>query len=408
MAYGQQQAQEFQGRDSPLGIITKFRSTPEKPGISSLFISGTIQDGDDTYTDDLAEFHKGQDGFARLERFFLQSVVRQIMPQSRTARCLRVRTGVSTGAEIWKSTKHGKAHYKGLQVCGSVWACPVCSSKISERRRVELKHATAKHAESGGRVLLRTRTFPHQLGDDLSGLLNAYKKASHYFQSGRPMAKLRAASGWLGEARALETTYGKNGFHPHGHDLIFVSEDCDIEALEDAEYGLWASACKRAGLDIPSRDRGLKLQAGDAASKYITKWGLEDELTQWHKKTGKHESRSPFDFLRGVLKDENEKDAALFRIYAESFQGRHQLQWTRGLRDLFDLANLDDEEIAAQVDDESVRLAFIPAAQWRKLLRRSAGNDLRGVLLHVAEGHGYEGLRLFLAGFGIDILEGTP
>ena len=32
---------------------------------------------------------------------------------------------------VLKSVKHNKSHYGGLQTCGSVWSCPVCSAKVS-------------------------------------------------------------------------------------------------------------------------------------------------------------------------------------------------------------------------------------------------------------------------------------
>ena len=92
-------------------------------------------------------------GLARLERFSLQSVVRHVLPGGRTAKCLRVRRRTSEGQEasisVWRSVEFESAHYKGLQTCGSVWACPVCSAKISERRRIELAAAIAMHKAAG-------------------------------------------------------------------------------------------------------------------------------------------------------------------------------------------------------------------------------------------------------------------
>ena len=89
------------------------------------------------------------------DRFALQSVARSILPKSRTAKCLRIRA-YQRDVEVWKSKEHNTASYGGLQTCGSVWTCPVCSSKIAERRRVEIQGAIATHRAQGGEVQLLT------------------------------------------------------------------------------------------------------------------------------------------------------------------------------------------------------------------------------------------------------------
>ena len=70
----------------------------------------------------------------RVERFALQSVARDILPDSRTAKCLRIRAH-DKDVQVWKSKNHKTASYGGLQTCGSVWTCPVCGAKVVERRR---------------------------------------------------------------------------------------------------------------------------------------------------------------------------------------------------------------------------------------------------------------------------------
>jgi len=116
----------------------------------------------------------------RVQRFALQSVARSILPQSRTARCLRVRAHDQDVA-VWKSLTHGTATYRGLQTCGSVWTCPVCAAKIAERRRGELVQAMELHKSQGGFVSLLTLTTPHQRGDDLAALLKQQGAALQAF-----------------------------------------------------------------------------------------------------------------------------------------------------------------------------------------------------------------------------------
>jgi hypothetical protein len=42
------------------------------------------------------------------------------------------------------------AHFAGLMVCGSVWACPECSAKIRAVRSEEIGRAAEAHLRAGG------------------------------------------------------------------------------------------------------------------------------------------------------------------------------------------------------------------------------------------------------------------
>ena len=124
----------------PLGINAKLRAAPVNPMVR------------------------------RVERFALQSVARDILPTSRTAKCLRIRA-YDKDVQVWKSKNHKTASYAGLQTCGSVWVCPVCGAKVVERRRGEIQQAMAMHRACGGEVHLLTLTVPHTRFNALDDLL---------------------------------------------------------------------------------------------------------------------------------------------------------------------------------------------------------------------------------------------
>ena len=116
----------------------------------------------------------------RVERFALQSVARDILPDSRTAKCLRIRAHAKD-VQVWKSKNHKTASYGGLQTCGSVWVCPVCGAKVVERRRGEIQQAMAMHRACGGEVHLLTLTAPHTRFDvleELQAKLEGFKRFS--------------------------------------------------------------------------------------------------------------------------------------------------------------------------------------------------------------------------------------
>lgn len=358
----------------PLGIYAKTESAPAGALPSVDPLTGEILGG--TPVD-----HRS----ARAQRYALKSVVNRLLPVSRTSKCMRWHVP-KQALQIHKSDTNGRAFYSGLQVCASVWACPVCAAKISERRRVELLAAIERAKVLGLDVYLVTLTVPHGLGDDvrqvLDGILSAWRKST----TSRAGKKFRADFGIRGTVRALEVTYGANGFHPHIHALLFLDRGGSPSAVQRAFSPLWQYACEKAGLPRPSFEHGCRVDDGSHAGSYAAKWGLDSEMTKSHMKKGKNGGSSPWDFLRNVLDkgDGYEKSAALFRVYADAFKGRRQLYWSNGLRDFLALGvDATDEEVAAAQEDNAHVLSEISVDQWRAIL----GTKTEAAVLTMAEDH---------------------
>jgi hypothetical protein len=349
---------------------------------------------------------------ARLERWALQSVAREILPKSRLSACFRNRVKGAPAVGVKYSKSRARASYCNLQTCASVWACPICSAKISEYRRADLVKLVAAHRAAGGTVLLVTRTFPHYRTDRLEDLLSGLKVAEDKYRSGAPWQRLKERFGIVGTVRAIECTYGNNGWHPHIHELVFIAAqspecggfgalggpqncsclDLQLELMEDLRaslYKRWTSACLRAGLPEPSEEHGVDVRDGSYAASYAAKWGIESELTKWHVKHGKAESITPFDLLRIALQSDCSKSTSsartLFREYAESFKSRRQLVYSPGLRALYDLdPEVSDEEASAGEEPDAVLLGHLEPHHWKAILR--AG--LRGQLLEAINAAG--------------------
>lgn len=386
-----------------LGTTAKFPATPIHAGLRAID-SGRV----DPETGEIGGDRTPAQ--CRLERYALQSVVRELLPSSRTAKCLRYVQHKRASVDVFRSVKYQRAHYGGLQTCSSVWACPVCSAKISERRRAELAELIQAHEATGGVVLLVTRTVPHRRTDDLGELLAKIASAERSYTGHRDYKALMSAFGLVGKVRALEVTHGEaNGWHPHVHELVFLAQPVNLADLEEDLSRIWQGAALRAGLDLPSRAHGLTVQDGSKAAKYASKWGLESELTQWHRKHGKIESRTPFDLLRAVLSDGDagaSRAALLFRQYAEAFHGRHQLQFSRGLRQLYQVEDWTDEELAAKQDDDAELLGSIQLNDWRMICKMGQ----RGAVLEVASTFGWSGVEFVLDGLrrAYAMTEGPP
>lgn len=346
---------------------------------------------------------------SRLERFALQAGARRILPKSRTAKCLRARQAHRSEIDVYRSIEHRSAHYGGLQTCGSVWVCPVCAAKISERRSVELRAVIAAHEATGGAVLFLTLTVPHTRRDDLPELLQAQSLAMTRFTGDRAAKRVWADMGSIGSVRAWEVTHGRlsakdNGWHPHFHILIFCRSGLHLGAFQDRIYAAWVNSCRLAGLPMPNRLHGVRLEDGSRAADYAAKglWGLERELTKGHIKKAKT-GESPFQLLRAFVLDVDRQAAALFRQYAEAFHGRRQLFWSPGLKKRFALDDLTDSEISAVIEDSAELLGSIDLEKWRVICR----HELRGDLLELAR-HGWDPVRRFLDQLPSLIPQGVP
>lgn len=347
---------------------------------------------------------------ARVERFALQSVARAILPTSRTAKCLRLRSAnpnsKADGVAVWKSKDHGTTHYSGLQTCGSVWTCPVCAAKISERRRAEVLAAMTAHKAAGGCVNLLTLTAPHQRTDDLVELLDKQAAAVGSFWKDLTVRKILAEMGTVGQIRAWEVTHGRksahnNGWHPHFHVLLFSGSGVDLARFDVAQmkdwavrlYLRWAAKCKAAGLGEPSFKHGLKLDDGSKAAAYAAKWGLEDEITRGHTKKGKEGGETPFDLLRAFLADKSDKQAAaLFQVYAGAFKGKRQLHWSAGLKARYAIDEASDDEVCQRIEEQAELLGLLTVNQWRDVL----SVDARAVVLRIASAFTWADVLRFL------------
>ena len=331
---------------------------------------------------------------ARAERFALKSFAARLLPKdSRLSKCMnwtvpnrqvevkRVSGMVPSAAQ----NEVRKAFYQGLQVCGSVHLCPVCAAKIAERRRVEVAGAIATAKAMGLQVFLLTLTFPHGLGDDLGQIVNGALKAYNRLFSGRGGQAVKADAGIDGTIRTLEDTYGDNGHHPHFHVLLFIKSDITPHQVWELISPRWQQVAVSCGLPRPSMQHGCRVDGGDHAARYVTKgstWGLESEITKGHLKVARSaKGRTPFQLLRDY--GEGDKQAgAVFKVYAEVFQGKRQLVWSRGLKKRLAVADFTDEELAQAPDDTpAVHLSTITAPQWVAIRKKG----FQSLVLDLAE-----------------------
>ena len=324
--------------------------------------------------------------------------------QHRTCWCHRGMRGDI--ANVWRRADGSSARLTGVITCGSVWTCPVCSSKLCASRQTEIQRAMVAWIgrETGNRVFLVTATFPHERDHELVDLLKRQAKALAVFKRSKPYEKImgKDAGKRLGSIRSLEVTLGEHGWHPHTHDLVFgrmgLFQDAkqldsgelqhvDIERLKSA----WCSALLKAGLCEPHQlsdvmAHGLSVRGGDYAAEYVAKfgrdqkWGLSREVSMHAAKTGADaKGAHPFALLQWAAEGDAQAYAQ-FAEYADAFTGKRMLSWSPGLKkSLLDEDEVDDEVLIDAPEEESLMGSITPEQFSTLHARRALGEFLEFV-----------------------------
>lgn len=247
-------------------------------------------------------------------------------------------------------------------------------------------------------LLLETRTIRHRAGQRLGPLLERLKRARDWMKAHREYREIRKIAGCVGSIRGGEVTAGRNGWHPHEHELWFCTRRLSRGTRKDLQArlaALWIRACSEAGLAEPSEEHGLRLDGGDAAKTYVAKWGAAEEIALSRAKKGRG-GDSPWQLLERSRQGD-EAARALWLEYARAYHGQRQLHYTRGLRKRLGLDEYEEPEAPA-----SNVVVVLQPAQWTALLRagREAGDWgrwLRELLIRASAGQSGSDLGEYVA-----------
>ncbi len=355
----------------------------------------------------------------RERRLWLRDLGQQVLLRSqadwstaerRYAGCGRWRRKDST-VEL-RIGEDGRAGFGGLQVCGSVWSCPQCAAKIRAHRAGEIDEAARAWMAAGKTLLFVTLTVPHDRGQRLAPLFETVVQGFRQLMSGpdwsgRTRQKvrrgliidrwrewgLRDRLGYAGLVRSCEVTYGRAGWHPHLHVLLFLDQAAAggtaaaLRDLVDDEWsGQWAELALRAGLRRPHDKHGVDVQivrsTRDLAG-YLTKVqdekgadrGVGNELARADWKEGRRAGLAPFQVLELAALG-SRRCAELWAEYRRATAGRQAITFSAGLRALCGL-----DELGAEVDDQTVAEAEVDAVEalplddltWRTVCERVGG-----------------------------------
>lgn len=309
---------------------------------------------------------------------------------ARLAKCGWAKSGIVTVRGI---PGDGRAHFGGLIQCGSVWACPCCSSVIRAGRSTEIQTAAKLWERQAGAFLFVTFTLRHKTEDALADSLDLLGQSFTRVIRGNPWKRFASRLGVVGQIKATEVTWSRrNGWHAHLHVLFFLRDKPSATAVESADSWLsarWQTLVVRHGGRVPTIKHGVDVRRvtnGQIVAAYVSKiqekkrYKVADELTRIDMKKGRLDSLVPFDFLDldGLSAEQVAQRRALWGEYVSGTKGRHALQWSRVLRDLFDVPDTTDEDLLEAEEDGVEDLWAVRRRDWRRI--QSSPDALVGLL----------------------------
>jgi hypothetical protein len=317
------------------------------------------------------------------QQFTLQAVSGRLIPWHPVSHCLRWSVPGASSVELHYLPEYKRGKLRRLQTCKSVWACPVCASIITEKRRQKLAQAVAEARRRGWQVFMVTLTFEHDRADDLGQITDKMVEAWRRLTSHRGYKALRAVAGIEGYIRALEVTHSyRNAWHPHMHLLVFSSGGISAAQFEDKLGPMWLGALQLVGLTCHVRIGCHVDDTNARVADYVQKYGREPiwdesaEVTKAHIKTGRFESRTPFQLLADAAGGDRAA-GFLFAEFNKVFRGRRQLFASHGIwRELLGEEMAEDAELVEEADTVSTLLGLLRFEGWRIVLAQDARAEL--------------------------------
>lgn len=317
-----------------------------------------------------------------------RSTAQKFTDHNRFEHCGRAAVGSAVTLRMGDA---GFAGVAGVETCGSVWCCSVCSAKINQHRAEEIGAGLAHWWSEGHDVAMLTLTMRHNKGHKLATLWDALSYAWGRVTSGKQWITEKAMHNVAGFVRVAEITQGKRGWHVHLHVLILLRRDetlfgngVQIPELMRWKARIvqrWSSALDRKGFSCVDDAQDLKLIARGSTvmADYITKamdYGnaTAREVTGAQGKTASFGNRTPWQILDDVISTGDlTLDGGLWQEYVDASAGRRQMTFGRGTREALGMTEEErtDEDVAAEeVGTEEDDVLTIPARAWWGLSSR--------------------------------------
>lgn len=276
-----------------------------------------------------------------------------------------------SGNDVHKS----EAAYGGLQTCKSVWACPVCASRIAVEKGQEILKALEWAKRENLAPAMIALTASHSIGMALGYFMGKFKLSWNMFSGHSRWRKFKKKYGIKHYIVNREITRGNNGWHYHMHMLLFLDfgalKAAAADSLQADLETLWLECLEKHEL---SGIEGIALNVSahkNVGQTYLTKIGitisekdgkLEYEMTASESKSGK----SVWDILRHSYYGDDEA-SRLYIEFVQAMSDTNFITFSHGLSALLENIELPEHEGIAS--NQKTDFAEI-SPYWWKIVRR--------------------------------------
>jgi hypothetical protein len=287
-------------------------------------------------------------------------------------------TTVTLGIRPGKAGAAGKASYRGLIQCGSVWNCPVCNNRIMLTRRNEIHEAVRAWRKKSGFFVTETLTMPHGKNDRLKPLMAKFSLALAANNKDRSVRAVRENFGSTGYAKVLEVPRSEeNGWHPHVMYLYFVDRQLtpsELAQWRKVSQAGWRKSLEQQGIThVDAKAHNLDVVSDpNAIAAYMTKTGKFGSAlasgSAANAISGKPGMRTQWDILASYMETKSNSDKALWYEWLKGMKDRRFITWSKDLRKSLVLkASPEDKEIVK--DGEHKSLVIIKPNSVAELVR---------------------------------------
>lgn len=308
-----------------------------------------------TFTNYYGEMNMSDSGKSR---WSLMNTVNQIAPYgTRLQKCHLVPVGnkisiVRNGA--------GLHNYHGLTECGNAWSCPICSQKHAIRKS---DIARVVHWNLNRRAVMITYTLQHTKGEGLLALLNTLTMAHRVARTGRRLAEYNDLC--LGYISSKEITWGRNGWHPHFHEVNYLHGEINLDRINKTLVRNYKAAIAKSGRIV--NNITVRMDEWDGSTDYLTKGSkLSAELALGFKKAG-NESLNIFDIIQRAK--QGNKWADLFTEFYHATHRKKVVNFSRSLDFLRKRAEESADKKRAEVTGDSRVVHTMTREEWTKICK---------------------------------------
>jgi len=259
----------------------------------------------------------------------------------------------------------------------------VCSPTIAARRGSEVDEAVAAWRRAGNACEFLTYTVPHCVGHSLSSSLGLLHDGYRSWSSGRAAIERRREHRIAGTIKAVEVTYGANGWHPHVHAVVFVrgaawspGERLQVLASLQATMSAHTRAAGRRALGFHGIDiRPVGAEGDGSLGQYLANvagagGSAGRELTAGMGKAARLGGATSWQLFSDAVEGEA-APIRLWREYEQATKGRSFVRWSAGLREAVGCAApvLDEEAAVMAPAGDVLHVQTYTSRTWWAAVR---------------------------------------